>query len=144
MKRRFAMIIIVIWVGAGSIFPAAVRSSLMEDAGAGVSPSTPLVSTESSPERSPAPSPSKGGWRGRIHLNPSLQFETKADQGTIPSEREAEAIRFHQNNLLNRFQNADSQGQIFLSFFANRVELMFRSVSGAEAPVVGLDLTPEP
>lgn len=81
-------------------------------------------------------------WRRRIYFDQFLQFEAKAHRETIPTERE-EAIRLHQSMLIDRFQGADAQGQVFLSFSVDRIELMLRSIGGVKAPAVGLHRTPE-
>lgn len=90
--------------------------------------------------------PKEGGegiWRGPIYFDHSLQFEAKAHRETIPTERKEEAVRLHQSMLLDRFQGADAQGEVFLSFSVDRIKLMTRSIAGVEAPAVGLSLTPE-
>lgn len=74
-------------------------------------------------------------------LDDVLEFE--AGGGETPPEREAEALRFHQNSTLERFENADAHGQLVLSFSAEGVELKLRSITGAEAPVAGANRSPE-
>ena len=115
----------------------------MDEEKAAAASSTRLVQTEVSSDRPPVMSRPKASWRRRIYFDQSLQFEAKAHRETIPTEREEEAIRLHQNLLLDRFQGADSRGQVFLSFSADRIELILRGISGVEAPAVGLALTPE-
>lgn len=143
MKQQLIKNAIAVWLAAGLIFLSAVPSSSMDEEKAAAASSTRLVQTEASPDRSPVMSRPERNWRRRIYFNPSLQFEAKAHRETIPTEREAEAVRLHQSMLLDRFQGTDAQGQVFLSFSVDRIEFMTRNIAGVEAPAVGLSLTPE-
>lgn len=143
MKQQLIKNAIAVWVAAGSIFLSAVPSFSMENKkGEGSSP-TRSIQTEAPPDRSPVMSRPERNWRRRIYFNPSLQFEAKARRETIPTERKEEAVRLHQSMLFDRFQGGDAQGEVFLSFSVDRIELMTRSIAGVEAPAVGLSLTPE-
>lgn len=71
-------------------------------------------------------------------LGDVLQFKAETRE-TTPPEREAETLRFRKNTVLERFQNADAHGQLVLSFSADGVELRLRSITGAEAPIVGMN-----
>lgn len=115
----------------------------MENEKAEGSSSTRLIQTEASPDRPPVMRRPERNWRRRIYFDHSLQFEAKAHRETIPTEREEEAIRFHQGMLFDRFQGADAQEQVFLSFSVDRIGFMMRSIAGVEALAVGLRLTPE-
>ncbi len=147
MKQQLIKNAIAVWVAAGSIFLSAVPSFSMENEKGEGSSSTRSIQTEAPPDRSPVMSRPERNWRRRIYFNPSLQFEAKVEaktrRETIPAERKEAAVRLHQNMLIDRFQGADAQGQVFLSFSVDRIELMMRSIVGVEAPAVGLDMTPE-
>jgi hypothetical protein len=99
-------------------------------------PSTELTQMERSPD--PAP-PSETIEEEPIGAKDALHFESKAYRRTIRKDRQMEALRFHQNTLLSRFQNTDNQGQAFLSFSGDGVDLNLRSPNGAEAPIGHLD-----
>lgn len=83
---------------------------------------------------------------GSVAVGPEedvLEFEAGAPERAIPPERQVETLRFHQNTLLERFQNTDAHGQLFLTFSADGIELRLRSLTGAEAPVAGTPLPRE-
>jgi|GEM_PF-6505899 len=78
----------------------------------------------------------------RIHLDSpdtTLRFETGNRQKATPSDRKADALRYHQNTVLNEFGNADAHGQVALTFSADRLELKLRSITGEEAPIASAD-----
>ncbi len=124
MKRRTLSILIGIWVMVFlfSVFPAGGEERMLSDSVKRVQSERDIGS-----DRSPLL-----GSEGRDDV---LEFEAGTRQRTTPPEREAEALRFHQNTVLERFQNADVHGQLFLTFSADGIDLRLRSITGAEAPV---------
>lgn len=137
MKRRTGLVLIGIWMGTllFGVFPAGAEGEKV------VHPVRPVQSERDlGSDRAPAvgsEDPEDGAG-----LNDVLQFEAGRGE-TPPPEREAEALRFHQNSTLERFENADAHGQLVLSFSAEGVELKLRSITGAEAPVAGVNRSPE-
>ncbi len=131
MKKRTNLVLIGIGVAGALLF-----SGFSAEAEKGERLTDPVrpVQTERDlgADRSPAVGPQdRGAGNG---LDDILQFEARRE--TPPPEREAEALRFHQNSLLERFENADVHGQLVLSFSADGTELRLRSITGAEAPIV--------
>lgn len=138
MKRLFASMIIIS-VGAGLIFLFIDRSFSKEDESAGADPSNSLYQLGSASQPSLNPSRMEENSRMPIRLDDSLHSEARRDRGAISAGGGSRETLFHQNMLLDRFQSADSKGQILLSFSVSRVDLMLRSVSGMEAPILSLD-----
>ena len=138
MKPLLIAIIIVVGVSMGEPPPSAAQSSSTEEKGA-LSPLPEPAQTES-PALSSAPSETIE--EEPVRAEDSLHFETKAYRRTIRKDREMEALRFHQNTLLSRFQNTDNQGQVFLTFSGDGVDLNLRNPNGSEAPVGHLNLPP--
>lgn len=135
MKRRTGLILIGIWMGA-FLFSASPSKAEKEKV---VEPVRP-VQSERSFDRSPAAgseNPEDG-----IGLDDVLQFKAGGDETPLP-EREAEALRFHQNATLERFENADAHGELVLSFSDDGVELRLRSITGSEAPAAGESRSPK-
>lgn len=136
MKRRISSVLIGIWTTGAlffSVFPATAQE---EEA-----PSRPIRPVQS--ERDLGSDQSSMRLRtdetgDRVQLDSALKFETGSRPKATPPEREAEALRFHQNTVVERFENADGHGQVFLTFSADRIDLKLRSITGAEAPVAGV------
>jgi hypothetical protein len=139
MKQQTLSILIGIWVTGMvlfSIFPArAEEGKRLPDSVKPVQSERDLGSNRSAPVGSKEP-------KGDADLDEILQFKT-ARRETTPPEREAETLRFHQNTVLERFENADAHGQLVLSFSTEGIELRLRSITGAEAPVAGMNRSPE-
>lgn len=135
MKRRTGLVLIGIWMGTllFGVFPAGAEGGKV------VHPVRPVQSERDlGSDRAPAVGSEEAG----AGLDDVLEFEAGGGE-TPPPEREAEALRFHQNSTLERFENADAHGQLVLSFSAEGVELKLRSITGAEAPVAGANRSPE-
>jgi len=133
MKRLFT-IILFLSVGSGLLLLSEARLFSAEEERAGADASNPTNQT-----RSPLPS-LEGSPPGPFRLDHSFHFKAKRNRETTSAERGMEATVFHQKTLLNRFQGADSKGEILLSFSVKRVELILRSAGGREAPILGSDL----
>lgn len=138
MKRKNISTLIGIWVTGALLFsgfPARAEEERV------VHPVKPVQSERDlGSDRAPvAGTEDRGGGAG---LNDVLQFESGRLK-TTPPEREAEALRFHQNTLLDRFENTDAHGQLALSFSSDGAELKLRSITGAEAPIVGMNRSPK-
>lgn len=132
MKTLFSMMVVLIGVGIGGFLPSAAQ----------VAP--PVVQTEGT---ATAPGPdgqprtpisghtlTEGIRPHRARPDAAVQFESETLRKTAPEQRRDEALRLHQNTR-DRFQNADSSGQMLLSFSGGGVDLTLRSITGAEAPV---------
>ncbi|NKE73341.1 hypothetical protein [Candidatus Manganitrophus noduliformans] len=135
MKRRTGLVLIGIWMGTllFGVFPAGAEGEKV------VHPVRPVQSERDlGSDRSATVEPEDRGGGG---LDDPLEFEARRE--TPPPQREAEALRFHQNSTLERFENADAHGQLVLSFSSEGVELKLRSITGAEAPVAGANRSPE-
>lgn len=139
MKRPTLSILIGIWAMGMvlfSVFPAgAEEGERPPDSAKPVQSERDLGSNRSAPVESKEPKEDAG-------LDETLQFETGRRE-TLPPEREAETLRFHQSTVLERFESADAHGQLVLSFSADRIELRFRSITGAEGPVAEMNRSPE-
>lgn len=136
MKRRTGLVLIGIWMGTllFGFFPAGAEGEKV------VHPVRP-VQSERDLGSNRAPAVGSEDPEAGAGLDDVLLFE--AGRGETPPEREAEALRFHQNSTLERFENADAHGQLVLSFSAEGAELKLRSITGAEAPAAGVDRSPE-
>jgi len=137
MKRRTNLVLIGIGVAAALLFAG---FSAGAEKGERLTDPVRPVQTERDlgSDRSPAVGPhDRGADNG---LDDVLQLEARRE--TPPPEREAEALRFHQNSLLERFENADAHGQLVLSFSADGIDLGLRSVTGADAPIVSMRRSP--
>ena len=131
MKTLYSIMVVLIGVGIGGFFPAAAQIA-------------PVVQTEGTatapgPDRQPRTllpdhTLTEGIRPHRARPDAAVQFESEAPRKTAPEQRRDEALRLHQNTL-DRFQNADSSGQMLLSFSGGGVDLTLRSITGAEAPV---------
>ena len=141
MKPLLTAILIVVGVSTGALPPSAAQSSSTEEK-AQVSPPSESALTESPPNPAPPSTPSEIIEEEPVRAEDSLHFETKAYRRTIRKDREMEALRFHQNTLLSRFQNTHNQGQVFLTFSGDGVDLNLRNPNGSEAPVGHLNLPP--
>jgi hypothetical protein len=113
MKPRWTLVIIAIGIWFGGILPSGAQS----------------------------PPAQSGPPEGAEQSNPDaiLQFESEAPARIAPTDREEEAVRFHEHTVLDRFENSDDQGQLFLSFsFDGKADLVLRGTNGAEAPIADL------
>lgn len=137
MKRRASSVLIGLGMMGTLLFSVSPAGA---EEGKVVHPVKPIQS-ERDLGSDRVPTAGSGGREGE-GLNDVLQFEAGRD-GTTSPEREAEALRFHQNSTLERFENADAHGQLVLSFSADGMELRLRSITGAEAPVAGVNRPPE-
>ena len=93
-------------------------------------------------ERDTAPEPSSllnplNNGEEPSQVDNNLHLKNGARRAPRPA-RKVQALQFHRNTLLNRFQNADSHGQMLLTFSRNRIDLHIRNISGAEAPIAGM------
>lgn len=138
MKRRTSSVLIGIWMMGTLLFSVSPARAEEEKV---VHPVRP-VQSERDLGSDRAPAVGSQDREGEAGLNDVLQFEAGRHE-TTPPEREAEALRFHQNSTLERFENADAHGQLVLSFSADGIELRLRSITGAEAPVAGVNRSPE-
>ncbi len=140
MKRRTTFVLIGIWI-TGALLLAVAPAGAAE----GKTFADSIRPVQSEGDLAPDPSSALiglGEGEGRVRLDSGLRFETGTRKTTTP-EREAEALRFHHNTVLERFENADSHGQVFLTFSADRIELSLRSITGAEAPVADVTVDKE-
>lgn len=119
MKKLFAVVMAVFEIGMGTL----------------------LVQAQQAPE----PVPARPGEERPAETGPEvpLRFELRTHREPAPTRREDEAIRFHQNTLLNRFQSADAQGQALLSFSGRGMDLALRNNNGNEAPLASVERAPE-
>ena len=124
MKRLLTLVIVLVSIGAGLILSAGRSFSKEDETTGGDFPSVSSRAEEN------ASTP--------VHLDGSLHFEAN-NHRTTSAEREIEETLFHRNILLNRFQNADSKGQVLLSFSAKRVDLILRTAGGMEASILSID-----
>ncbi|HZR45596.1 MAG TPA: hypothetical protein VFA47_02735 [Candidatus Manganitrophaceae bacterium] len=131
LKSLFTIVVVSIGVGIVGLFPAAAQ----------LSPSSPAPAEPAQNESAEHPSGKEvpnGLKQQRARPDAAVEFKSEGPRRTLPEQRSAEALRFH-HNLLDRFQNTDSNGQVLLSFSSGgRVDLTLRSANGAEAPVAAL------
>jgi hypothetical protein len=133
MKSLFSITVALIGVGIGGFFPSFAQ----------LPPSSPVQEGETNaPAMAPAPKEAPTdhalGRQQRARPDAAVQFESETRRRTIPEQRRDESIRLHQNSL-DRFENADSSGQLLLSFSGGGgVDLTLRNITGAEAPVTTL------
>lgn len=144
MKPLWIVIPLFIGVGVGEVFPSTAEESSTRLEEHQPSSSTGSTQIESPSDAAPPSTPSEPGQQEPARPKDPLQFESEARRRTIRKDRQEEALRFHQNTLSERFQGADSKGQIFLSFSGDGVDLVLRNITGAEAPVGHLDPPDQP
>jgi hypothetical protein len=113
MKPRWTIVMIAIGIWLGGILPSTAQS-----------PPTQSTPPEGAEQSDP---------------DTTLEFESETPERISPTDREEEAIRFHEHTVLDRFENSDDQGQLFLSFpFEGGADLVLRGANGAEAPIADL------
>lgn len=136
MKRQGISVLIVVWMVELLLLTVPVFAPAFAEEGKPVLGSIRPVQSERdlAADSSVTDLQSDHGG-GRVQMDSALKFETGTRPRPTPPERKAEALRFHQNTLLDRFGNSDSQGQVFLSFSGDGVDLNLRSITGVEAPV---------
>src|SRR5579871_834305 len=128
--------IIYIFIGIGTLvvllFPA--PRAMSEEGAPGGGISTIQAERNLAPEDTASLKQSDAGGSA-LRSESILPLQARSNRRATAPERESQALEFHQNTLLDRFGGADNHGQIFLSFSANRIDLMLRSLTGEEAPV---------
>lgn len=137
MKRRAISALIVVWMAELLLLTAfpVFTPAFAEEGKSVLGSIKPARSERDLAANSSATDLQSDHGGGRVRMDSALKFETGTRPSPTPPEREAEALRFHQNTLLDRFGNSDSHGQVFLSFSGDRVDLNLRSITGVEAPV---------
>lgn len=132
----------IIGIGALVVFLFAQPPARSEEAvlGSKIRP-VQVESNFASEGSAPSKQPDAGGSAPRSES--ILPLQTSSKGRTTGPERESQALKFHKNSLLDRFGGADAHGQILLSFSANRIDLMLRSITGEEAPVAGVNPSPK-
>ncbi|MFY9270431.1 MAG: hypothetical protein WAO55_11870 [Candidatus Manganitrophaceae bacterium] len=136
MKSRFFTILTGVLI-AGVIFPPLIFPGSIEGR-----ETIPAEGNSSTERPLSADRPEEMSLAPIRHDGP-FWFDRKTGGRMTTPEREAEAIRFHQNSILDQFQNTDAHGSVFLSFSRNRISVKLRSITGAEAPVADILVSPK-